>query len=335
MSSPSPRTQLAVDREAGRTPMLTVADGPDPVQWADQHREALRAAVDEHGAVMVRGLGLRDAAEVAAVFHRLAPGGLMPDREAFAARQQHAEGVYSSLTWPANQPMCMHHELSYALEFPGLLLFACLEAPATGGVTGVADARAVLDALPPDLVRRFEDEGWLLARSYNEDVGASYEEALGVGDRDAVEDYCRAHEIEFEWQPDGELRTRQRRPAVVRHPVTGQRCWFNQVAFLNEWTIAPEIREYLVDVYGPDGLPFNTRFGNGDPIGEDVITLVNEVYEAHTLRTPWEAGDLMLVDNVSTAHSREAYEGPREILVGMAEPRRVSDLVATGREDVR
>ena len=83
--------------------------------------------------------------------------------------------------------------------------------------------------------------------------------------------YCRANAIEFEWQPDGGLRTRQRRSAVVRHPVTGQRCWFNQIAFLNEWTMDPEVREYLVDVYGDDGLPFNTRFGNGDPIGEDVV----------------------------------------------------------------
>jgi alpha-ketoglutarate-dependent taurine dioxygenase len=335
MSSPSPRIQLDVERQAGRAPLLTVQDGHDSAQWAERHRDSLRAAVAEHGAVMVRGLGLQDAAEVGAVFRRLVPSGLMPDREAFASRQHYADGVYSSLKWPANQPMCMHHELSYALEFPGLMLFACLEAPRAGGITGVADARTVLNALPTDLVQRFEDEGWLLARSYNADIGASYEEAFGVTDRSGVESYCQAHEIEFEWQPDGELRTRQRRPAVVRHPVTGERCWFNQIAFLNEWTIAPEIREYLVDVYGPDGLPFNTRFGNGDPIGEDVVALLNEVYEAHTLRTPWEAGDLMVVDNVRMAHSREAYEGPREILVGMGEPRRVFDLVTDPQEDVR
>ncbi len=69
----------------------------------------------------------------------------MPDREAFAARQPYAEGVYSSSKWPANQPMCMHHELSYTLEFPSLMLFACLCAPAAGGATGVADAEAVLE----------------------------------------------------------------------------------------------------------------------------------------------------------------------------------------------
>ena len=96
---------------------------------------------------------------------------------------------------------------------------------------------------------------------------------------------------------------------MVRHPVTGERCWFNQIAFLNERTIDPEVREYLVDVYGEDGLPFNTRFGHGDPVGEDVVQLLNEVYEAHTVREPWQAGDLMLVDNVRTAPQPGALPG--------------------------
>ena len=97
---------------------------------------------------MVRGLGLRDAAEITAVFRRLATNGLMVEREAFASRRVYADGVYSSATWPANQPMCMHHELSYRLEVPSLLLFACLSAPTRGGATAVSDSPAVLDALP-------------------------------------------------------------------------------------------------------------------------------------------------------------------------------------------
>ena len=329
MSSSSPASLLHVDLRPGKPPVLqaetATGDAPD---WAAGHRDALRAVVAEHGCVLVRGLELHEAAGAGAVFQRLA-GGLMTEREAFAPRRPYPGGLYSATPWPPNQQMCMHHELSYALEFPGLMLFACLRAPAAGGATAVADAPAVLGALPADLVQRFEREGWMLDRNYNEDIGASVEEAFGTDDRGAVESYCRANAIEFEWQPDGGLRTRQRRSAVVRHPVTGQRCWFNQIAFLNERTIDPEVREYLVDLYGEDGLPFNTRFGNGDPIGEDVVQLLNETYEAHTAREPWQAGDLLLVDNVRTAHSREPYEGPREVLAGLADPVHLADCAPT------
>ncbi|MFF7600692.1 TauD/TfdA family dioxygenase [Streptomyces mirabilis] len=328
MSSTSTASMVDVELQPGRPPLLRAEVTGGAAGWAAAHRDALRAVVAEHGCVLVRGLGLRDAAETGAVFSKLATG-LMTEKEVFAPRRTYSDGVYSSTKWPPNQPMCMHHELSYTLEFPGLMMFACLSAPTDGGATAVADAPTVLDALPAELTERFEREGWLLTRSYNDEIGASVAEAFGTEDRAAVESYCRANEIAFEWQPDGGLRTRQRRSAVVRHPVTGRRCWFNQIAFLNEWTMAPEVREYLMDVYGADGLPFNTRFGNGDPIGEDVVELLNSVYEAHTAREPWQAGDLMLVDNIRTAHSREPFEGPREVLVALADPVRLTDCSPT------
>ena len=323
MSSPSPTLLLDVDVQPGKPPMLRAEATGDAVRWVAAHRDSLRAAVVQHGSLLVRGLGLRDAAETAAVFQEL--GSLMIEREAFALRRAYAQGVYSSSKWPPNQPMCMHHELSYALEFPSLMLFACLAAPADGGATPVADSATVLHALPTELVERFERAGWLLIRNYNDEIGASIADAFGTDDRGTVERYCRANAIAYEWQPDGALRTWQRRSAVIVHPRTGQRCWFNQIAFLNEWTMNPEVREYLVDVYGDDGLPFNTRFGNADPIGAEVVQVINEAYEAHTVRERWQAGDLMLVDNIRTAHAREPYEGPREVVVAMADAVHVSD----------
>ncbi|MEV0301522.1 TauD/TfdA family dioxygenase [Streptomyces prasinus] len=335
MSSTFPALPLdEVELRPGRPPVLRAESTGDAPRWAAGHREALRAVVAEHGCVLVRGLELRDVAGAGAVFGRLSTE-LMAEREAFAPRRTYADGVYSSAQWPPNQPMCMHHEQSYTLEFPGLMLFACLAAPDQGGATGVADAATVLEELPTALTERFEREGWLLTRSYNDEIGSSLVEAFGTDERGAVESYCRANAIEFAWQPDGTLRTRQRRSAVLRHPVTGRRCWFNQVAFLNEWTLAPEVREYLVEVYGADGLPFNTRFGGGDPIGEDVVRLLNEVYETNTAREPWQTGDLMIVDNLRTAHSREPFEGPREVLVAMADPVRPSDCSPTFEGTVR
>lgn len=317
----------ALELRPAKPPLLRVAGAEDPILWAAEQREALRAAVLEHGSLLVRGLGLRDPAGAGAVLRQL--GRPMIEREAFAPRQRYEDGLYASSKWPPRQPMCMHHELSYALEFPSLMLFACLAAPSAGGATPLADAAAVLQALPTDLVERFERLGWLLTRNYNGEIGASIADAFGSDDRETVERYCRANAIEFAWQQGGALRTWQRRSAVLRHPRTGQRCWFNQIAFLNEWTLDPEVREYLVDSYGEEGLPFNTRFGNGEPIGPEIVQAINEVYTAHTVREPWQPGDLMLVDNIRTAHARESFEGPREVLVGMADPVNMADCSPT------
>jgi alpha-ketoglutarate-dependent taurine dioxygenase len=332
MTYSSPTSLLDVDLQPGKPPVLRTEAAGDAARWAAKHRDALRAFVAEHGSLLVRGLGLRDAAETEAVFRQL--GSLMDEKEAFTPRQRYAPGVYSSSKWPPNEHMCMHHELSYAVELPSLMLFACLVAPTGGGETPVGDSPNVLNALPADLIERFDRVGWLLIRNYNNnDIGASIAEAFGADDRRAVERYCRANAIQFEWQPEGGLRTWQRRSAVVRHPRTGQRCWFNQIAFLNEWSMEPELREYLVDICGEDGLPFNTRFGNGDPIGADVVQVIDKVYEANTARERWQAGDLMLVDNIRTAHARESFEGPREVLVAMADAVHLADCSPTMSSD--
>jgi len=313
-----------LNTSAPRAPLVRYADpeGPaagDAAAWAAAHREHLRALVTEHGAVVVRGLGIADPDTAAMVFAALSDR-LVLEREGFAARRPVTGAVYPAAPWPPQQSMCHHHELSYLTEPPGLLLFACLRAPTSGGATTLADASALLTELPPDLVARFEAEGWLLLRSYGGEVGPSLADAFGTDDRAAIEHYCRSRGIDLAWQPDGGLRTSQRRPAVRRHPVTGKRCWFNQIGFLSEWTLDPEVREFLIELHGEDGLPFATRFGGGDPVPEDVVRLLDRTYADHSTAEPWRAGDLLLVDNVRTAHGRESYTGEREVLAALADP---------------
>ncbi|MGW0330946.1 non-ribosomal peptide synthetase [Streptomyces sp. NPDC003011] len=310
-----------VVRTEGSPAVLTV-DRPalaDPAAWAAEHAARLRATVAEHGALLVRGLGLTDAPAVGRVGRALLHE-VMTEREGFAPRRLLADGVYSSSEWPAEQPMCMHHELSYAREVPGTLLFGCLAAPESGGVTGVADSADVLEALPAGLVARFEAEGWRIDRNYTHTVGVGLTDAFGTDDRAAIAAYCAARGIECHPQPGGDLRTRQRAAAVLTHPVTGRRGWFNQIAFLNEWTLDPVIREYLTFEFGADGLPFNSRYGGGAGLDEDTVLAINAVYEKHTLREPWQTGDLLIVDNLRMAHSREPYEGDRRIAVVLGDP---------------
>ena len=172
--------------------------------------------------------------------------------------------------------------------------------------------------LPPDIVERFERHGWLLTRAYSDEIGASWAEAFGTEDPSSVEPLlppARHRDLVAAGRDAAHSPTASR---GGRPPSTGRRCWFNQIAFLSQWTLDPDVREFLVEEFGVEGLPFNTWYGDGSPVEEDVVATVNEVYEAMTRREPWRAGDVMVVDNIRTAHSREPYSGPREVLVGFA-----------------
>jgi hypothetical protein len=314
--APAARRGLDVTVRPGRLPVVNAEGALD---WLAEHRAELDELVEVHGAALVRGLAIDGADALVGAADALSMR-LMPEREGFAGRDRPAEGVYSSAHWPPDQPMCMHHEMSYSTTVPGRLLLACVRPATTGGVTGVADSRAVAASLPAELLDRFAREGWLLRRVFRDYVGVDWRDAFGVTDPAAAEAYCRANDIEASWPADGTLRTAQRRDAFVEHPVTGELCWFNQIGFLNAATLAPAVRDYLEFEFGPDGLPFNSFYGNGEPIEPDVITRINDAYEAATLREPWQAGDLMIVDNIRMAHSREPYEGPREVLMAFANP---------------
>ncbi|RKT17067.1 alpha-ketoglutarate-dependent taurine dioxygenase [Streptomyces sp. 1114.5] len=313
-------TVFDVTVAAGRPPVARL-DGP--VGALAGHRPAVDALVAEHGAVLLRGLSLPDAAAVQEAVRALTDE-QMDEREPFAPRTAHLPGLYSSTEWPSDQPMCMHHELSYALRAPSRQVFGCLTAPAAGGAVALADGAAVLRDLPAELVERFERHGWELRRTHGGPVGVTWQEAFATTDRAEVERYCEENGVEFAWDADGRLRTRRVRPAVLRHPGTGERVWFNQIAFLNEWTMDPVVREYLLFECGPDGLPFNTRCGDGTPLDRATVDLINEVYEAHTVREPWQDGDLLVVDNLRMAHSRDPYQGERRIAVALADPVAVS-----------
>jgi alpha-ketoglutarate-dependent taurine dioxygenase len=302
---------------------MSTMTGTRDTDWLAAQRDTIRRQVTEDGRVLVRGLPIHDRQTAISAVRELLDEPLT-ETEGFAGRASYGDGVHASTEWPPDQPLCMHNELSYRSQAPQRLVFACVTPPTSGGITALADTRAVLADLPADVVARFESTGWRLTRNYTGLVGIRWQDAFGTTDPTAATTYCAEHDIEATWDADGNLHTTQTRPAIVKHPVTADRCWFNQIAFLNEHTMVPEYRDYLISQLGPEGLPFTTSFGDGEPLDRETVDLINAVYEKHTTREPWQTGDLLVIDNILTAHSREPYQGPREVLVGMDAPTHVS-----------
>jgi hypothetical protein len=313
----------------GGCPVTIRADGAAGAPgWAAGRREERSRLLLAHGAVLVTGLGLASAAGLARVRDAL---GLRPAavREQFAARSELADGVYSAPEWAADREQCLHHEQGYGVDFPRVLLMTCLAAPDAGGALLLGDTRAVLGALPPGLAARFRAEGWLLERNFRPHFGLPWPAAFGAATPEQAERFCAGRLIGCAWQPGGGLRTSQRRSAIIHHPVTGEACWFNDVAFFSQWSVNAVEREVMISAFGPHGLPFNTWYGGGEPLAEADWRSVFGAYGQVLRRVPCREGDLLVVDNVLCAHGREPYSGRWQVAVGPAETVALADCGPT------
>lgn len=315
----------------GKPPIVRVPEFDDikgACEWLETVRPELADAMRDYGAAYLRGLPLEDVEDFALVRDVLLATPT-PYREKATPRSKLGRDVFSSTDLPPTQAIHLHNENSYTLTFPGVLLFGCLVAPPEGGATPVADCRKVLSMLPQDFVAEMRSVGWLLTRSYSEFLSTTWQAAFSTDERTEVEQYCQDNLIGYQWQADGNLTTRQLRPGVITHPRNGEEVWFNHLAFWNEWSLDEELREVLIAECGHDRLPFNTAMGNGRPLTRAEVHVLRAAYAHATVREPWRKGDLLMVDNILTAHGRDPFHGDRRIVVAMGDPVSIADCRPT------
>jgi len=247
---------------------------------------------------------------------------LLPNRLSYvhgnSPRTKIGPNIYTSTEYPAEHVISMHSELSYAYAWPGRLAFYCEVPPGSGGATPVADAEQWLADLDDDLVADFSG-GIRYTQNLHSGVGLgkSWQATFETEDRDAVGAFLDQAEAAHEWRADGSLRISQVRPATARHPVTGTEVWFNQADQWHPVGLGPA-GVALAKILPEDEHPQSVRFADGRPIPHEYIRQIIDRGLARAVDVQWRRGDLLLIDNMLTAHGRRPYTGDRRVLVAMA-----------------
>lgn len=327
----SARRKIAVSSDAlvktgslnpGQTLPLVIepaSDRVDVLNWAEHNRSFIQTELLERGAILFRGFSIATMDD----FHQFVStvsGAPLEYKERSSPRSKVGDNIYTSTEYPADQSIFPHNEHSYSNTFPLKLFFWCDIPAQRGGETPLGDTRKVYQRVPPAVRDKFVEKGWMFVRNFNNGFGLPWQTVFQTAEKSAVEDYCRRSGIEWEWRIGDKLRTRQVRPAIARHPHTGQLTWFNHATFFHVTTLDPAMTAALRAAYKEDELPNNTFYGDGSPIPDEVVASLRQAYQAEMISFPWQARDVVLIDNMLTAHARSSFVGPRRTLVAMAEP---------------
>lgn len=295
------------------------AEGLNLVAWATSNRQFIDDHLLKHGGILFRNFGVTSEADFEQ-FIKAVSGEMLEYRERSSPRKRVSGNVYTSTEHPADQSIFLHNENSYQSSWPLKIFFCCTTAARAGGETPIADCRKVFERLGTETRDRFIEKKVMYVRNFGDGFGLPWQEVFQTTDKAAVEEYCRRADIQVEWKAGDQLRTRQVRRAVARHPRTGETVWFNHAAFFHISTLEEPLRGALLGAYSEEDLPNNTYYGDGSPIEPAVLDELREAYGQEAVSFPWQEGDVLMLDNMLTAHSRAPFVGPRKVLVGMSEP---------------
>lgn len=294
-----------------------VTAGLDFAAWASSRREAVEALLCRHGAVLFRGFGLDTVSSFEAFAEALSPG--LHGSYGDLPKKAGGRNVYRSTPYPEREMILYHNESSHLESWPRKQWFFCEQPSRVGGATPLVDIRQMIRLLPAEVVQTFERKALSYSRTFTKGVEPSWQDFFGVDDPAQVEARCREQGTECAWLDADTLQIRTRCPAVIKHPVTGESAFFNQVQLHHPFCLGEEMREDLLDMFGEDRLPRMVSYGDGTPIEDEVMALLGEAYEACAVRFDWQKGDVIMLDNMLVAHARDPYEEPRLIVVAMGE----------------
>ena len=294
-------------------------EGMNLVAWAEKNRELIDTHLLKQGGLLFRNFQVNGVVEFEQ-FIRTVAGELLEYRDRSSPRSSVQGNIYTSTDYPADQSIFLHSENSYAATWPLKICFFCVTPAPQGGETPIADTRKLFERIDPEIRDRFAQKGVMYVRNFGDGFGLPWQTVFQTTNPDVVEEYCRSNGIEFEWKQGDRLRTRQVRQAVAKHPRTGETVWFNHAAFFHVSTLDPSVRDALLATFSEADLPHNTYYGDGSAIEPEVLDQLRMIYQQEKVVFPWQPGDLLMLDNMLSAHGRMPFTGPRQVVVGMAEP---------------
>ncbi len=292
--------------------------------WSRNNSEFIETQLLKHGAILFRGFNVDAVSEFEEFALSICPQ--LYNENGEHPRKAISGNVYTPTFYPADKGILWHNENTFNHNWPMKIWFCCLVPAEQGGETPIVDSRRVYQLLNPRIRERFEQQGVMYVRNYGEGLGLDWQTVFRTTDRSAVEDSCRKALIDFQWKGHDGLRTSCVRPGVTKHPKTGELSWFNQAQHWHTSCLEPELRESLLEMFSEQDLPRNCYYGDGSPIEDSVMQEILEAYRQLEVSFRWQAGDILMLDNMLTAHGRNPFVGERRILVAMGEMLTYADV---------
>ncbi|HEX8531155.1 MAG TPA: TauD/TfdA family dioxygenase [Cytophagales bacterium] len=318
-----PVTKQLLQPHGGVMPLVITSAGGNlsPVDWMNEHRDEFEQDLTRHGGILLRGFPV-PTTEAFNQFMKCFNTKPLPYMFRSSPREELDKAIkhiYMSTSYPNDRSINMHNESSYSRVWGKKIVFCCILPAEEGGETPLADSRRVLADVPADLVEKFRKLGVKYRRNLIPDLGMPWQEVFQTSDRRVALEVCNRYNIDCTFVEDDYVVLEWVKPAVYRHPVSGQETWFNHVLFFNKFSRYEELGLSHDDFLPEEYLTSDTSFGDGSEISYEAYAAIRDAYQKNLVTFPYQQGDIIFLDNMLVAHGRNPYKGKRTIATAIIE----------------
>lgn len=252
-------------------------------------------------------------------------GGLSVYTDRHTPRKEVENRIYTSSEYPCSEEIVFHSENSKDEKCPNFIAFYCVKAADVGGETILVDNELLYKELSDSTVKIFERNGLEYVRNFTPGLGVSWQQAYGVEDMGELEEYCQNNNLIVNFR-NGSVQTVKK--GIVSFERENARYWFNQAHLFHPSSLRTEIRERMQCFLPEELFPSYVRFGNGDPIDDQLINEIMAVADDISIEIKLREKEVLVINNIQISHGRKPYTGDRSILVALSQ--RSTELIRFG-----
>lgn len=214
----------------------------------------------------------------------------------------------------------LHGEMHYIGTPPPLIWFYCKTPGRNTGQTTLCDGYALAKNLPKD-VKDFFGSRRIKYERYLPD--GSWQSSFMTSEPEQAMDICRRQLVDFQYdrQKNGFTTEYFVSPFPETGYVSGPKFIGNILNIASvEWAFESGwVKQTFASDFG-DRCPMVVRMEDGSRIPVEILEGIRSAADSLTIDTEWEAGEVLMIDNLSVMHGRKESLNPaREVFVRMGD----------------
>jgi len=287
----------------------------DVTAWIKENKASILEKLFTYGAVVFRGFPTKTPEDFN-TFTTSFGFDALPYVGGAAPRTRIVGDVFTTNESPPEKLISFHPEMAQNPVYPTKLFFFC-EIPAQqGGETPILLSHVLYRRLlqrDPITTEKMTNKGikYIRVLSDGDDkesaLGRGWQNTFATSDKAVAEERLKALGGTPEWLPNDCLKWTSMILNPVRvDPASGKQVWFNQSHTAYQgWNDKRNISSKAV------------IYGDGELLSAEFMALQKEIMNEIRVDMKWQAGDIMMINNLCVMHARNSFVPPRCIYAAL------------------